>query len=495
MEKQVKISSKLQKAREYEKCALKKGTAAPKQDFHACVPVGWMNDPNGFSEYNGEKHLFFQYHPYNTAWGPMHWGHMKTTDFIHWENMPVALAPDKKYDGFGCFSGGAIEWKGRHVLAYTGVERRKEEDGQCKDYQMQCIAVGDGVNYEKIKENPVITGDKIPEGDSAFDFRDPKIWVDGDIIYMVVGNRSKDGSGQILLYKTLDLKNWEFVTVLDKCNNRYGKMWECPDFFRLEGEDILIVSPQEMEARELEFHAGDGTIYILGSFEKEKAVFTEKVIRALDMGLDFYAPQTMLTSDGRRIMIAWLQAWCASWFDERDGFCGMMTLPRELHIKNGILCQNPVRELESYYQNKVELKEFVPGETYQKYDELSGRVQNLDITLDGEESYQFEIQLAADDVHYTAIKYDKKEQMLTFDRSNSGVRRDAAHVRSMRILSNDRIVKLRIVMDRYSIELFVNGGEQAMTSVIRTPIKSNGVCMRTQGNVKVSVIKHDICLL
>ena len=213
------------------------------------------------------------------------------------------------------------------------------------------------------------------------------------------------------------------------------------------------------------------------------------------MGLDFYAPQTMLTSDGRRIMIAWLQAWCASWFDERDGFCGMMTLPRELHIKNGILCQNPVRELESYSQNKVELKEFVPGETYQKYDELSGRVQNLDITLDGEESYQFEIQLAADDVHYTAIKYDKKEQMLTFDRSNSGVRRDAAHVRSMRILSNDRIVKLRIVMDRYSIELFVNGGEQAMTSVIRTPIKSNGVCMRTQGNVKVSVIKHDIWLL
>lgn len=495
MEKKIKISKKLQKAREYEVCALKKGTQTPKQDFHACVPVGWMNDPNGFSEYNGEKHLFFQYHPYNTAWGPMHWGHMKTTDFIRWENMPAALAPDKKYDGFGCFSGSAIEWKGRHVLAYTGVERRKEEDGQFKDYQMQCIAVGDGVNYEKIKANPVITGDKIPNGDSVFDFRDPKIWADGDTIYMVAGNRSKDGSGQILLYKTVDLKNWEFVTVLDKCNNRYGKMWECPDFFRLEGEDILIVSPQEMEARELEFHAGDGTIYILGSFEKEKAVFTEKVIRPLDMGLDFYAPQTMLTSDGRRIMIAWLQAWCASWFDERDGFCGMMSLPRELHMKNGILCQNPVKELESYYRNKVELKEIVPGETYQKYDELSGRVQNLDIILDGEESYQFEIHLAADEVHYTAIKYDKKEQILTFDRSNSGVRRDAAHVRSIRVLSNDRIVKLRIVMDRYSIELFVNDGEQAMTSVIRTPIETNSVYMRTQGNVKVSVTKHDICLL
>lgn len=494
MEKQIKISSKLQKAREYEACALKKGTASPKQEFHVCVPVGWMNDPNGFSEYNGEKHLFFQYNPYNTAWGPMHWGHVKTEDFIQWENLPAALAPDKKYDGVGCFSGSAIEWKGRHVLAYTGVQRRKEENGQCRDYQMQCIAVGDGTNYEKLKENPVITSEQIPDGDSKLDFRDPKIWADGDTIYMVAGNRSKDESGQILLYKTTDLKNWEFVSVLDKCNNRYGKMWECPDFFQLEGKDIMIVSPQEMEAREGEYHAGDGTIYILGRFEKKNAYFTEKVVRPLDMGLDFYAPQTMVTSDGRRIMIAWMQAWCASWFDERDGFCGMMTLPRELHMRNGILCQSPVKELESYYQNKAELKEIVPGETFQKYEKLRGRVQNLDITLEGKDDYQFEMRLAADEKYYTTIRVDRKEQTLVFDRSNAGFRRDAAHMRCMKVLSDNPVMNLRVVMDRYSVELFVNGGEQTMTSILRTPMESNGVYMKSQGNVKVSVIKHDICL-
>lgn len=495
MEKQIRISRKLQKAREYEKCALAEGTPAEKQDFHMCVPVGWMNDPNGFSEYQGEKHLFFQYHPYNTAWGPMHWGHVKTTDFIRWENLPAALAPDKKYDGSGCFSGSAIEWKGKHVLAYTGVERKKEENGEIKDYQTQCIAIGDGINYRKIKENPVITGEKIPADDSVLDFRDPKIWADGDVIYMIVGNRAKDGNGQILMYRTMDLKQWEFVTVLDKSGNRYGKMWECPDFFVLDGKSVILVSSQEMEAREQDFHAGDGTIYILGEFEKAKALFTEKVVHAIDMGLDFYAPQTMLTSDGRRIMIAWMQSWSASWFDEKDGFCGMMTLPRELHIRNGILYQNPVRELEAYYKNKVEVKDIVSENTYTKYEELRGRVQNLDISLEGDAAYKFELRLAADDTHYTAIKYDKMEQMLTFDRSNSGVRRDAAHIRNMRVLSNNRIVRLRVVMDRYSIELFVNDGEQAMTSIIRTPFEIDGVYIKTQGEVKAHVTKQDICLM
>lgn len=494
MEKQIKISKKLEKAREYERNALAKGTAAEKPSFHLSVPVGWMNDPNGFSEYKGEIHLFFQYHPYSTEWGPMHWGHVKTSDFIRWENLPAALAPDKKYDGFGCFSGSAVEWKGKHVLAYTGVERRKEKDGEVKDYQMQCIAVGDGINYRKIKENPVITAEKLPEGGSALDFRDPKIWEEDGTLYMVAANRSEDGSGQILMYQAAEPGQWEFVTVLEKCKNRYGKMWECPDFFPLDENYVLIMSPLEMEARGNDFHAGDGTIYFLGNFEKEKAVFTEKTVRAMDMGLDFYAPQTMVTSDGRRIMIAWMQSWCAKWFDERDGFCGMMTLPRELRIRNGILCQNPVRELENYYENRAELKDMVLPEEYQKYEILRGREQNLDITLDGKDDYEFEMRIAADDTYYSMIKYDKKEQLLTFDRQNSGVRKDAAHIRCMKVLSNHQIVKLRVVMDRYSAELFVNDGEQAMTSIIRTPFEIDGVYLKARGDVKVSIIKHDICL-
>lgn len=494
MEKQIKISKKLQRAREYEQQELKNRTMVEKQSFHVCAPVGWMNDPNGFSEYQGEKHLFFQYHPYDTVWGPMHWGHMKTSDFIRWESLPVALAPDKKYDGFGCFSGSAIEWKGKHVLAYTGVERKKEEDNQVKDYQTQCIAIGDGINYEKISENPVITSAQIPDGGSPLDFRDPKIWVEDDDIYMVVGNRAKDGSGQILMYQTTDLKHWELVTVLDKCNNRYGKMWECPDFFSLDGQDVLITSPQEMTAVEYDFHAGDGSIYILGQFDKHKSAFTEKEIRALDMGLDFYAPQTMKTSDGRRIMIGWMQAWCASWFGKEDGFCGMMSIPRELKIEKGILYQNPVKEIENYYTNKQLVEKELLKTEFKKYDNLSGREQNLEIILEGEDNYTFEMRIAANDTCYSTIKYDKNEELLTFSRIHSGVRRDGAHERSMKILTNDTCFKLRIVMDRYCVEIFVNDGEQAMTSIIRTPYEIDGVYMKAEGKAYVYGEKNDICI-
>lgn len=489
MEKQIVISEKLQKARAYEE----QGIQAEKQTFHVCAPVGWINDPNGFSEYQGEKHLFFQYHPFDTVWGPMHWGHMKTSDFIKWESLPVALAPDEAYDGFGCFSGSAIEWKGKHVLAYTGVERT-EENGQNKDYQRQCIAIGDGINYEKIQENPVITGEMVPAGGSVFDFRDPKIWVDGDYIYMVVGNRAEDGSGQILMYQSTDMKSWEFVTILDKCDNRYGKMWECPDFFLLDGMDVLIVSPQEMTAVEHDFHVGDGSIAILGQYNKKKHVFKEQSIQALDMGLDFYAPQTMLTSDGRRILIAWLQAWSASWFGADDGFCGMMTIPRELHIENGRFYQNPVKELENYYTNRQIVESELLKMEFKKFDSLSGRIQNLDIVFEGEDDYIFEMKLAAEAYCYTLIRYDRAKKLLTFDRSHSGVRRDASHERSMRVLTNETIVRLRVVMDRYSIELFVNDGEQAMTSIIRTPQEIDGVYMRAEGRVFVYAEKNDICM-
>lgn len=492
MKKQDKISEKLQKARAYETEQIKKGIMAAKQSFHVCAPVGWINDPNGFSEYQGEKHLFFQYHPYDAVWGPMHWGHVKTSDFIRWEQLPAALAPDETYDGFGCFSGSAIAWNGKHVLAYTSVERVTDKDGKETDYQRQSIAIGDGVNYEKIEENPVIGSDKIPEGGSRLDFRDPKIWAEGDCVNMVVANRAEDGSGQILLYRTSNLSDWSFVGILAKSENRYGKMWECPDFFSLDGQEVLLISPQEMEAVDYDFHAGDGTIYILGQYDKTTDIFEEKTIRAVDMGLDFYAPQTMQTSDGRRIMIGWMQAWCASWFDKADGFCGMMTIPRELSIKNGILCQEPVREFTNYYTNS----QMVPRErlsaVYKKFEALRGREQNLNLVLDGDENYVFEMRLAADEKHYTTMRYDRGSKLFTFDRSHSGVRRDAAHIRTMRVLSDRPQMKLRIVMDRYSIEIFVNDGEQAMTSIIRTEYEADGVYMRAGGTAYVSVEKHDI---
>lgn len=484
--------SKLEKARIYENKMIPKIGNEVRPKFHVSSPVGWMNDPNGFSEYKGDIHLFFQYYPYATKWGAMHWGHMITRDYVKWELQPVALAPDQEYDNFGCFSGSAIEWKGKHVLAYTGVQRIENKEG-AKNYQTQCIAIGDGVHYKKIGTNPVIDAKLIPKDGSKLDFRDPKIWEENGIVYMVVGNRTEDTSGQILLYKTIDLENWEFVSVLDKCNNRYGKMWECPDFFELNGYKVLILSPQEMQADKNNIHAGDGTLSMIGLFDENKKIFQEHVIMPVDIGFDFYAPQTMLGTDGRRIMIAWMQSWCDKWFDDVEGFCGMMSFPRELSIVNEILYQLPVKEIECYYKNQIVLDTFLKEE-WTEFESLKGRIMNLHISLDTELSYIYELRLAANERYYTRISIDSRRNVLIFDRSYAGFRKDAVHIREVELDKNCEKYNLQILMDKYSIELFIQGGRQAFTAIIKTPIDVDGVYMRANKDIKIGIVKNDIVI-
>lgn len=247
------MSELLAKARNYEKNITGKIPDSQRPVFHFSNPAGWMNDPNGFSDYRGEHHLFFQYYPYATHWDSMHWGHAKSKDFIQWEYLPAALAPDKDYDGLGAFSGSALEDGERQILVYTGVEEQIIENGEKRVAQNQCIAIGDGINYEKFSNNPVITSDMLPDGSSREDFRDPKVWKEDNQYYLVAGSRNADGSGQIALFYSKDLKNWKFGSILDKSENKIGKMWECPDFFALNEKHILMISPQDMHADGLEF--------------------------------------------------------------------------------------------------------------------------------------------------------------------------------------------------------------------------------------------------
>lgn len=487
----VLASEKLIKAREYENRKQKEIPQGQKPAFHVSAPIGWINDPNGFSLYKGEYHLFYQYHPYSTNWGPMHWGHSKTDDFIKWDQLPAAIAPDEEYDQQGCFSGSAVEHEGRHVLMYTGVQDKVLEDGTKVSRQTQCIAAGDGYNYEKLSCNPVIQSWQLPEGSSAVDFRDPKIWKEGEVFYAVVGSRHEDNSGQIALFSSKDLKEWEFVSILERCNNQYGLMWECPDFFHLDGKYVLLTSPQEMRSEGLEFHNGNGTMYLIGNYDREQQDFSRESVGSIDYGLDFYAPQTVLTEDGRRVMIGWMQSWDNHMVPQGFEWSGMMTIPRELTIKNGRLCQNPVREIENYYQNPVTYKDIIADKPL----ELKGiRGRELDMTIDVEAGYYgcFRINLAHSEKYSTSICYDLSKNTLTFDRNYSGLKRDVIYQRSMYVKNQDGKIRIRILMDKYSVEVFVNDGEQAMTSIIHTPIESDRIVFGGEGNVKFHVTKNDV---
>ncbi len=492
------ISKMLQRARDFEKKYLPY-TASELPKFHVTGGIGWINDPNGFAPYKGEYHLFFQYYPYDTRWGPMHWGHVKTRDFIRWERLPAALAPDTDYDRGGCFSGGAIELEdGRHLLMYTGVRTVRRRNGKLDSFQTQCLAIGDGVDYEKFEQNPVIDASYLPEGGSVHDFRDPKIWREDGKYYAVIGNRPADGSGSILLFESDDARQWRFVSVLSACHNQYGRMWECPDFFHLDGKDVLLVSPQEMAAIGLEFHPGNANVCLIGTFDRRTHHLNREYVQAIDYGLDFYAPQTLLTEDGRRVMIGWMQNWeTATCKIEELRFYGQMTLPRELSLRGGRLCQNPVRELANYRGVLIDYHNvLINGETSLRG--INGRYLDMTVTVrpgnEGSMYKWFRLYLAKDGEHFTFIRYRPETGTIKVDRTHSGFPHDIVNIREFPVTVKNSVLKLRVVLDRYSLELFVNDGEQAASFVLYTPEEAGSISFSSDGSVLVDVEKYELIL-
>ncbi len=490
------ISDKLKKARDFEAHYGPFIQESSRPAFHLTPTIGWMNDPNGFSVYKGEIHLFYQYNPYETKWGPMHWGHVKTRDFLHWERLPVALAPDMDYDRNGCFSGSAVELPdGRQLLLYTGVKQVREENGELRDRQTQCVAVGDGLNYEKCPDNPVITAKDLPEGGSPFDFRDPKIWREGDSYFAVVGNRPADRSGSVLLYESADCRKWTYKGVLAACHNQFGRMWECPDFFELDGRHVLLTSPEEMTAIGLEFHAGHGSVCLVGTYDRERCHLVRENVQAIDYGLDFYAPQTLLTPDGRRVMIGWMQNWETVGCQPGNVRCfGQMTLPRELSLRDGRLIQAPVRELESARSYQILYRNvLLNGMT--TLQNVRGRIVDMTVNVRpaSQNGYSwFKINVAGDGEHMTTVRFKPECSTVRVDRTRCGFPHDIVNVRDFLVRPRGGEIKLRLVLDKYSLELFVNDGEQAATTVIYTDVSADAISFESMGSVIMDVEKYDL---
>ena len=426
------MSQTLRDARKYEEINEKRIPKEERPGFHLAARVGWMNDPNGFSYYRGKYHMFYQYHPYNSHWGPMHWGHAVSEDLLHWTYLPAALAPDTAYDGAGCFSGSAVELAdGRQLLMYTGVFRRTGSDGIERDIQTQCLAVGDGRDYEKYPENPILTEKDMPKGSNKHEFRDPKMWraMDGTLRCVAAGG-TPERDGRIFLYSSQDGFHWKFEKVLIENNGRFGSMWECPDFFPLDEKQVLLTSPMDMLPQDLEYHNGNGTLCIIGTYDQESQTFTEERNQAIDYGIDFYAPQTILTPDGRRVMIGWMQNW-----------------DMEITVR--------------------------PGDTSNLFQ-------------------KFSVWFAQDEIYHTSVSFRPRESIVKVDRKFSGSRRAIIHQRRSRVNSKDGQVRLRLILDTCSVEVFVNDGEHVLSATLYTDPSADGISFLADGSVTIDVTKYDI---
>ena len=422
--------------------------------YHVAAPIGWLNDPNGFCSYKGQYHLFYQYHPYSAQWGPMHWGHVVSKDLVHWDHLPIAIKPDQPYDRDGCFSGSAIEKDGKLYLMYTG---------NIPEGQNQCIAVsGDGINFEKYEGNPVIEAPENVDMQSLH-LRDPKVWRHGEKFYAVIGAKTADEQqGQALLYESDDLINWKFKNISARSHGNEGNMWECPNFAEVDGKDVVILSPMGInpEGNKYLNHVDSG--YFIGKLNYRTGNYVRGKFELLDYGSDFYAPQIMQTDDGRCIMIGWLAMWYADMPEQQDGWAGLMTVPRELHIKNGKLISVPVKELESLRESSAthtNLKLTEPSKLYG----VHGETGELIVEVNLAKSDNFSVELRAGGDEKTLLNYDKSTSIFQLNRENSGV--GPKENREVQ-LSPAKTLKLRIYIERSSVEVFINDGEEVMSARI-----------------------------
>lgn len=409
--------------------------------YHIAAPVGWINDPNGFSFYQGNYHLFYQYYPYDSVWGPMHWGHVISQDLVNWTQLPTALLPDEKQ----CFSGSAIVDGETMVLIYTGHEITAEEPFY---NQTQYLAFSDnGVDFYKYAGNPIISA--APNGSP--DFRDPKVWRHGDFWYVIIGSTTEDDRGRVLLYKSSDLIDWEFLNVLAESDGKLGYMWECPDFFELDGKHILLMSPQGVEPEGDRYHNLYQNGYIVGNFDYDTATFTPEVeFQEIDFGHDFYAAQTTEVN-GRRLLVSWFGMWENEFPEAADGWAGAMTLFRELRLNtDNRIIMKPVDEI-------VNLRDQVVLDGEFKANQSADFDKAAEILLEGDLEQDIELLLEGHEGGGKAwIKWDS-------DTGKVSVTKEGGDVRQVE-WPHQLSESWRLFLDTSSLELFCGEGETVFSS-------------------------------
>ena len=481
------MTETLARARAFERSAEAEILPEERPAFHLSPRTGWLNDPNGFSRYDGKYHLFYQYHPYSSMWGNIHWGHAVSSDLLHWEYLPAALAPDEPYDSFGCFSGGAAKMPdGRQLLMYTGV-RLDRPGSEWKSIQTQCIAIGDGLDYYKFDGNPVLTAEDLPEGADPSEFRDPNLQRDGDGYRAIAANLNRLHGTQILQFRSEDGLHWKYDRILAENRGRIGEMWECPDFFELDGTQVLLASAMDMQEETLEFHRGNNTFCMVGE---------EQSLQTVDHGPDFYAAQTLLSPDGRRIMIGWMQNPGVAGTVDRK-FFGQMSIPRELDVRGGRLCQRPIRELEDCRSAPVTHSNVRLDAEEQSLAGIRGRVLDLEFTVkavDPDRPYrEFRCRFAKSGDRFTELSYRPETQVLAVDRSASVLGGTTLTRRETRAQAEGGVLQVRMILDRYSVEVFVDQGRTVMSLTFYTGPEAEEITFSAEGGAWMDVKAFRLC--
>lgn len=456
----------------------KVSTDAWRNKYHIMAPMGWINDPNGLCYFKGLYHVFYQYSPLNAEGGLKFWGHYTSPDMVNWTEHEIALYPDIAADVDGVYSGSAIIHNDEMYLFYTGnVKYKGDHDYILTGREQNVIMVksSDGFNFSEKKV--LLTNENYPNS-MGLHVRDPKVWEEDGVFYMVLGARSIDDKGYVLLYKSNNLIDWELLSVPAGGLEKMGYMWECPDTFKLNGKDVFMFSPQGMDAQGLKFHNVYQSGYAIGSFDKSKQSLSLGEFDELDRGFDFYAPQTFINHDGRVIMYGW--AGVPDAVDHKNPtikneWQHCLTIPRQLVLKDEKIYQLPVEELKSMRTSEVVMSNLSLGE--KKAVELFENY-TFELNLDFTNSTQFTILLREN------LKLSYTNGIFKLALGESGYGRDE------RSVSIDTIENIRIYSDNSIIEVYLNGGAEVFTTRIYNHEVDKNLVF--EGNGEVNIVKWQL---
>jgi fructan beta-fructosidase len=430
--------------------------------LHFSPNENWMNDPNGMVYHKGEYHLFYQYHPHDTVWGPMHWGHAVSKDLLHWEELPIALYPDELGQ---IFSGSAVIDKQN-----TSGLKTSDEDVMVAifthhgdDNEKQSIAYSNdrGRTWSKYEGNPVISNPGIK------DFRDPKVFWHEESQKWVMSLACGDS---IHFYGSPNLMDWNLLSSFGSEYGAHGGVWECPDLIQLsvEGEDqkkwVLIVSINPGGP-----NGGSVVQYFTGEFDG--TTFTcddsKDVVKWADFGRDFYAAVTW-SNLPEPLWIGWMSNWQYANQVPTAPFRSVMSIPRKLSLRRVnsdlTLVQTPI-DLSPIYQNST-----VSNETFSITSSESVQIELEDLQFIAEAhvakntaSYFF-ITLRGEQERLQII-FDRVNQEVRIDRTNSGQVEFSEHFASLDTMPLAKVNDFTFIVDKTSIELFVNQGSRVMTEL------------------------------
>lgn len=438
--------------------------------YHFLPPSNWMNDPNGLIQWQGKYHLFYQHNPDEAIHRQMHWGHAVSDDLIHWDDLPVALAPTPgTLDGGGIFSGCAINHNGTATIFYTGVN-----EGNTAQVQFIATSSDNLLNtWQKYDGNPIIK-DVPVEANQTSDFRDPFVWKEDETWYMLVGSEIAGQGGVVFLYQSDDAINWDYMHPLYSAEeDGLGNVWECPNFFKLDDKWVLIVSISRNDKT-------SEVVYFVGQYENHR--FIPETMRTLDHAY-LYAPLTIEDDNGRRLLWGWIREGRSEEAYATAGWAGVQSIPRVLSLdEHNNLLTEPVPELEAIRRENTHLSDFSDNDSFN----IETKGLALDIVAQFEVNHDstitFSLACSADGNIGTEIRYNATLQRLTVNREKSSNNPEDEHSNHSveHHLYEGETLDLRILLDASVIEIIANKRTSITTRIYPTDFAHN--FLRLSGN-------------